>query len=174
MSLGRTVAVGLTGIVGFRVDVEVDVSSGLPAFTIGGCPDSACGQAPGRVKAAAANSGHAIPLRRVTVNLSPAAIPKIGSGFDLAIAVAALVACDEIQPALVRDVAHIGELGLDGSVRAVPGVLPLVLAAVHRGPGTSSCPSPTPRRRASSRVRGSIRSPTSASSCGATACSRSG
>jgi len=133
VSLGRTVAVGLTGIVGFRVDVEVDVSSGLPAFTIGGCPDSACGQAPGRVKAAAANSGHAIPLRRVTVNLSPAAIPKIGSGFDLAIAVAALVACDEIQPALVRDVAHIGELGLDGSVRAVPGVLPLVLAAVQSG-----------------------------------------
>ena len=109
------------------------MSSGLPAFTIGGCPDSACGQAPGRVKAAAANSGFAIPLRRVTVNLSPAAVPKIGSGFDLAICVAALVACEEIRPELVRDVVHIGELGLDGSVRPLPGVLPLVLAAVRGG-----------------------------------------
>jgi magnesium chelatase family protein len=133
VSLGRTAAVGLTGITGFRVDVEVDVSSGLPAFTIGGCPDSACGQAPGRVKAAAANSGYAIPLRRVTVNLSPAAVPKVGSGFDLAICVAALVACDEVPATVVRDVVHVGELGLDGSVRAVPGVLPLVLAAVHAG-----------------------------------------
>ncbi|MEO7235069.1 MAG: YifB family Mg chelatase-like AAA ATPase [Lapillicoccus sp.] len=133
MSLGRTLSVGLTGIVGFRVEVEVDVSSGLPAFTIGGCPDSACGQAPGRVKAAAANSGFAIPLRRVTVNLSPASVPKVGSGFDLAICVAALVACEEIRPELVRDVVHIGELGLDGSVRPLPGVLPLVLAAVRGG-----------------------------------------
>ncbi len=133
MSLGRTLAVGLTGIVGFRVDVEVDVSSGLPAFTIGGCPDSACSQAPGRVKAAASNSGHAIPPRRVTVNLSPAAVPKVGSGFDLAICVAALAASGEIRPHLVSDVVHIGELGLDGSVRPVPGVLPLVLAAVRAG-----------------------------------------
>ena len=96
MTLGRTRAVGLRGIVGFLVEVEVDIASGLPAFNIGGCPDSACAQAPDRVKAAASNSGYAIPLRRVVVNLSPAAIPKIGSGFDLAIGVAALVASEAI------------------------------------------------------------------------------
>ncbi|HVD63313.1 MAG TPA: magnesium chelatase domain-containing protein, partial [Lapillicoccus sp.] len=118
MTLGRTRAVGLRGIVGFLVDVEVDVSSGLPAFHVGGCPDSACAQAPSRVKAAAANSGHPIPLRRVTVNLSPASIPKLGSGFDLAICVAALVATESIPPEVVREVVHIGELGLDGTVRS--------------------------------------------------------
>jgi magnesium chelatase family protein len=133
VTLGRTRAVGLRGIVGFVVDVEVDVASGLPAFTIGGCPDGACAQAPDRVKAAATNSGHPIPLRRVTVNLSPAAIPKSGSGFDLAICVAALVASDVIPPDQVREVVHIGELGLDGTVRPVPGVLPLVLAAARSG-----------------------------------------
>ena len=101
MTLGRTRAVGLRGIVGFLVDVEVDVASGLPLFSVGGCPDGACAQAPDRVKAAAANSGHPIPLRRVIVNLSPASIPKVGSGFDLAICVAALVASEAI-PARCR------------------------------------------------------------------------
>ena len=133
MTLGRTRAVGLKGIVGFIVDVEVDVSNGLPKFTVSGCPDSACAQAPDRVKPAASNSGHAIPLQRVTVNLSPAAVPKCGSGFDLAICIAALVACDKIAPEVVRDLIHIGELGLDGTVRPVPGVLPLVLAAARAG-----------------------------------------
>jgi len=133
VTLGRTRAVGLKGIVGFLVDVEVDIASGLPAFKISGCPDSACGQAPDRVKAAAANAGYPIPLRRVVVNLSPAAVPKIGSGFDLAIGVAALVASEAIPPQVVRDVAHIGELGLDGRVRPVPGVLPLVVAAARKG-----------------------------------------
>jgi magnesium chelatase family protein len=119
--------------VGFLVDVEVDVAAGLPNFSVGGCPDAACAQAPDRVKAAAANSGHPIPLRRVIVNLSPASIPKIGSGFDLAICVAALVASEAVEPDEVRDVVHIGELGLDGTVRPVPGILPLVLSAVRKG-----------------------------------------
>jgi magnesium chelatase family protein len=132
VTLGRTRAVGLRGIVGFVVDVEVDVAPGLPAFLVGGCPDGACAQSPDRVKAAAANSGHPLPLRRITVNLSPASIPKVGSGFDLAICVAALVASESIPPDVVRDVVHIGELGLDGTVRSVPGVLPLVLAAARR------------------------------------------
>ena len=133
MTLGRTRAVGLRGIVGFLVDVEVDVASGLPLFSVGGCPDGACAQAPDRVKAAAANSGHPIPLRRVIVNLSPASIPKVGSGFDLAICVAALVASEAIPAQVVREVVHIGELGLDGTVRPIPGVLPLVLAAARKG-----------------------------------------
>jgi magnesium chelatase family protein len=133
VTLGRTRSVGLRGITGFLVDVEVDVASGLPSFSVGGCPDGACAQAPDRVKAAAANSGHPIPLRRVIVNLSPASIPKLGSGFDLAICVAALVAGETIEADVVRDVVHLGELGLDGTVRPIPGVLPLVLAAARHG-----------------------------------------
>ena len=133
MTLGRTQGVGLRGLVGFLVDVEVDVSSGLPAFTISGRADPACAQAPDRVKAAAANAGHPIPPRRVTVNLSPASVPKVGSGFDLAICVAALAAAGIIPPGVADDVVHIGELGLDGAVRPVRGMLPLVLAASRAG-----------------------------------------
>lgn len=133
MTLGRTRAVGLQGIVGFLVEVEVDVSTGLPAFKVGGRPDAACAQAPDRVKAAAGNAGFGLPNRKVTVNLSPASIPKLGSSFDLAICVAALVACGSIAPRQVDKVVHIGELGLDGSVRPVAGVLPLVLAAAKAG-----------------------------------------
>ncbi len=133
MTLGRTLGVGLRGLVGFRVDVEVDVAAGLPAFTIGGRADPACAQAPDRVKAAAANSGHPIPSRRVTVNLSPASVPKVGAGFDLSICVAALIASGTVAPDVARDVVHVGELGLDGSVRPVRGVLPLVLAAARAG-----------------------------------------
>jgi len=133
MSLGRTRAVGLQGLVGFLVHVEVDVSNGLPAFSVSGRADPACAQAPDRVRAAASNSGHPIPRRKVTVNLSPASVPKIGSGFDLAICVAALVASGQIAREVVEDVVHIGELGLDGTVRPVRGVLPLVLAAARGG-----------------------------------------
>ena len=133
MTLGLTRAVGLQGLVGFLVQVEVDVSSGLPAFSVSGRADPACAQAPDRVKAAASNSGHPIPARRVTVNLSPASVPKVGSGFDLAICMAALVACSAVPAHVVEDVVHLGELGLDGSVRPVPGVLPLVLAAARAG-----------------------------------------
>ena len=133
MGLGHTRAVGLLGIDGFVVDVEADVSSGLPAFTIGGRADTACAQAPDRVRAGAANCGYPVPPRRVTINLSPASVPKIGSGFDLAIVVATLTAAGEIPQRQVADVVHIGELGLDGSVRSVRGVLPLVLAARRAG-----------------------------------------
>ena len=91
MGLGRTRGVGLIGLEGLVVEVEVDVSQGLPAFTIGGRPDPSCAQAPDRVRAAASNSGYTVPPRRVTVNLSPASVPKVGSGFDLAILVAVLL-----------------------------------------------------------------------------------
>lgn len=133
MTLGRTRAVGLQGLSGFVVDVEVDVSAGLPQFLVSGRPDASCKQAPDRVKAAAANCGHQVAQRRVTVNLSPASVPKIGSGFDLGICVAVLAASQEVDPGVVEDVVHLGELGLDGTVRPVRGVLPLVLAAARAG-----------------------------------------
>jgi magnesium chelatase family protein len=133
MSLGRTLCVALVGIDGHVVDVEADVANGLPAFTITGLPDTALGQARDRVRAASANSGAPVPMRRVTVNLSPASLPKAGTAFDLAIAVAVLVAARTLPQRAAAGVVHLGELGLDGRVRRVPGVLPSVLAAARAG-----------------------------------------
>jgi magnesium chelatase family protein len=133
MSLGRTLCVALVGIDGHVVEVEADVASGLPAFTITGLPDTALGQARDRVRAASANSGAPVPMRRVTVNLSPASLPKAGTAFDLAIAVAVLVAARTLPPHAAAGVVHLGELGLDGRVRTVRGVLPAVLAAARAG-----------------------------------------
>lgn len=129
---GRTWSVGLTGLVGTPVQVEAHVGSGLPAFTIVGLPDRAIAQAPDRIKAAAASLEAAWSQVRVTVNLSPASLPKHGTGFDLPIAVAVLLARGRLWRA-ATEVCHLGELGLDGSVRAVRGVLPSVLAAAARG-----------------------------------------
>jgi magnesium chelatase family protein len=84
VKLGRTRSVALVGLDGALVDVEADLVQGLPQFMISGLPDAACKQSPDRIKAAAANSGMSIPNRRLTVNLSPAPMPKAGSGFDLA------------------------------------------------------------------------------------------
>lgn len=133
MGLARTLSVALTGVEGHVVLVEARGSSGLPAFTLGGLPDTACAQAPDRVRAAAASAGFDLPQQRWTVNLSPASLPKVGSGFDLAIAVALLASEGQVPPDLVSRVVHLGELGLDGSVRSVPGVLPMVLAAATSG-----------------------------------------
>ncbi len=133
MTLGRTKSVAVSGIDGRLVQVEADSARGLPAFVISGMPDTACKQAPDRIKAAAGNGDLELPTQRIMVNLSPAALPKQGSGFDLAIAVAVLTAAGTVDAALVDDVVHLGELGLDGSVRAVPGVLPAVLAASEAG-----------------------------------------
>jgi len=133
VSLGRTRSVALHGVDGAVVDVEADVAQGLPWFTITGMPDPACAQSRDRVKAAAANSGVPIPNRRLTINLSPASLPKSGAGFDLPIAVAVLAAAGVIPMPAIDRVVHLGELSLDGSIRAVRGVLPAVLAAVRDG-----------------------------------------
>src|SRR3954454_23256819 len=133
MGLGRTRAVALSGIDGLVVDVEADVASGLPGFTLTGLPDASLGEARDRMRAACHNSGLAIPPRRITVNLSPASVPKTGTAFDLAITVAVLAAGQVLPRSTVDDVVHIGELGLDGAVRPVRGVLPMVLAALRAG-----------------------------------------
>ena len=133
MSLGRTQGVALQGIEGVLVDVEAGLEQGLPKTMFSGLPDAACRQAPDRIKAAATNSGVPIPNRRLTVNLSPASIPKVGSGWDLPIAIAALAAAELIEARVVDGIVHIGELGLDGSIRPVRGVLPVVLTAARLG-----------------------------------------
>ncbi|MBE3075188.1 MAG: YifB family Mg chelatase-like AAA ATPase [Actinobacteria bacterium] len=133
MSLGRTRGVALQGIEGALVEVEADLVQGLPQVMFSGLPDAACRQAPDRIKAAAANSGVPIPNRRLTVNLSPASIRKVGSGWDLPIAVAVLAAADVFSAWVVDGIVHVGELGLDGSIRPVRGVLPVVLTAARLG-----------------------------------------
>ncbi len=133
MKLGRTRSVALAGLEGALVDVEADLVQGLPQFLISGLPDAACKQSPDRIKAAAANSGVPVPNRRWTVNLSPASMPKGGSGFDLPIAVAVLAAAGLLPAQVVAPMVHVGELGLDGSVRPVRGVLPAVMAAARLG-----------------------------------------
>jgi magnesium chelatase family protein len=116
----------LAGVEGLPITVEVHVGSGMPFFGIVGLPDASCREARDRVRAAIVSSGLRWPQRRVTVNLAPSALRKVGSGLDLPIAVALLAADEQLDPGVVADVAFIGELGLDGAIRKVPGILPLV------------------------------------------------
>lgn len=140
MALGRTHAVSLLGLRGAMVEIEADISSNLPNFVLIGLPDAALGEAKDRVRAAATNSGCGLPNRKITVNLSPAALPKHGSGFDLAIALAALAAAGTVNPASIDRVVHLGELGLDGRLRPIHGILPAVLALARAGFGTVMVP----------------------------------
>lgn len=133
MALGGTRAVALVGVDGHVVEVEADISPGVVAFVLVGLPDASLVEARDRVRAAVANAGYRLPARRVTVSLSPASLPKAGSGFDLAIAVCVLAAAGALDPASARRSVHVGELGLDGRLRPVRGVLPAVLAARRVG-----------------------------------------
>ena len=131
--VARTWAVALTGLNGHMVEVEADLSQQTPGFSLIGLPDKALGEAVQRVHNACANSSLEMPRRRITVNLSPASLPKNGSGFDLAIAVAALATDGLLNASSVACTVHIGELGLDGRLRPVPGVLPAVFTAARQG-----------------------------------------
>ena len=121
------------GIDALDVTVEVDVTPGLPAWTIVGLASSAVKEARERVSAALANSGYDVPSRRVTVNLSPADLRKDGTSFDLPIALALLAATGTIEAAAIAGALVAGELGLDGSVRPIRGVLPLARSAATGG-----------------------------------------
>src|SRR5688500_12974205 len=116
----------LLGVDGRPVAVEAHVSNGLPGFHVVGLPDTACRESRDRVRAALLSSGLPWPMRRVTVNLAPSGMRKAGAGLDLPIAVALLLAAAELPADAVVDTAFIGELGLDGSIRRVPGILSLV------------------------------------------------
>ena len=118
------------GVVGHPVVVEVHVSSGVPSFTVVGLPDTSVREARDRVRAALLSSHYEWPLRRVTVNLAPSGLRKAGAGLDLAIAIGVLVAGGTIAPERVSGVGFLGELGLDGTIRAVSGTLPMVEAMV--------------------------------------------
>lgn len=125
-------SVALAGMEGYLVSVEVDVSNGLPAFTIVGLPDSAVREATERVRTAIKNSGFDFPIKRITVNLAPADIRKEGAVYDLAIAVGILAASGQLEWEKVSKYVYLGELSLDGSIKNVPGILPSVLLAKEK------------------------------------------
>jgi magnesium chelatase family protein len=131
--LARTSSVALVGVTGHVVEVEADIANGLPAMILVGLPDTALREARDRIRAAIVNSGEEWPQRRITVGLSPASLPKRGSWFDLAIAVGVLTAAGTVPRAASDGVMFFGELGLDGRLRPVRGVLPAVAAAAADG-----------------------------------------
>src|SRR5262245_20503948 len=130
----------LLGIDGQPVTVEVHVSNGLPAYQVVGLPDAAVRESRERVRAAVLSSGFEWPQRRITVNLAPGGVRKTGSGLELAVALGVLGADDALPAGVLDGVAVLGELGLDGSVRPVPGTLALVDALGRAGIGAVVVP----------------------------------
>lgn len=131
MPLGRTYAVSLVGLNGYIVEVESDIGQTLPAFVLLGLPDASLSEAKERIRAAARNAGLPLTRRKITVNLVPASLPKRGSGFDLAIVMSALAAAGDVRNCGLT--VFLSELGLDGRLRPIRGVLPAVMAAVDAG-----------------------------------------
>ena len=136
----RVATVAFEGIEARAVDVQVQVAPGLPAFNIVGLPDKAVSEAKERVRAALVASGLALPARRITVNLAPADLPKEGSHYDLPIALGLMAAIGAIPHDALAGFTVLGELGLDGSVRPVPGTLALVDALARAGVGAVVVP----------------------------------
>ena len=133
MGLARAHAIALVGVQGHPVEIEADIENGMVALLLVGLPDTALREARDRIRSAIVNSGEAWPARRITVGLSPASLPKRGSAFDLGMAMAILAAAGSVPGASLRGLVLIGELGLDGRVRPVPGVLPAAAAAGAAG-----------------------------------------
>jgi len=131
MALGRTYSIALVGLNGYMVEVEADIGQTLPAFVILGLPDASLNEAKERIRSAAKNSGIPLSRRKITANLIPASLPKRGSGFDLAVTMAVLRAANDIKP--TGRTVFIAELGLDGRLRPVRGILPAVMASVQAG-----------------------------------------
>ena len=125
--------VGLTGIDGYIVNVQADISNGMPGMDIIGLPDAAVKESKERAKTAIKNSGCKFPSKHITINLAPASTKKEGAGYDFPISVALLSASEQIDLTGWEDSVFIGELSLDGKVTSVPGVLPMVISAYETG-----------------------------------------
>lgn len=129
MSLATVFSRAILGVEAIEVRVEAHLSNGLPGFAIVGLPETAVKESKERVRSAILNSGLEFPMRRITVNLAPADLPKIGGRYDLAIALSILMASGQIRDDVLQGAEILGELALDGAVRPVAGVLPAVVAA---------------------------------------------
>lgn len=133
MALGRAYSVAVKAVTGQTVEIEADISAGLPGVHLVGLPDAALQESRDRVRAAITNCGFTWPASRLTLALSPATLPKMGSVYDLALATAVLSANKAIPPIRLEKTLLLGELALDGRVRPIRGVLPAVLAAKRDG-----------------------------------------
>jgi magnesium chelatase family protein len=133
MPLAKSLSVGLVGVEAHVLEVEVDVSNGLPGFTLSALSDRVFKHVEHRLRAAFQNSAERWPQRRITVALSPATVPKSGSSFDLAIAATMLAASEALPPERLRGLVLLGELSLGGAVKPVTGVLPSVIGALRHG-----------------------------------------
>lgn len=131
--ISKVNSIGLTGLEGFCIGVETDISNGVPTWDIVGMPDTAVKESKERIRAAIKNSGYLIPGRRILVNLAPADIKKEGACLDLAIAVGILVSSEQIMVADLDEYAFFGELSLDGKLRAIKGALPMAITAFQCG-----------------------------------------
>ena len=127
--LARLRTAALFGVEACPVHVEVDVSFGLPGFTMVGLPDASVRESRDRVRSAIRNSGFEFPAHRIVVNLAPADVRKAGAAFDLPIALGVLAAQGSVQRRQIADLVILGELSLDGSIHATHGVLPIAAAA---------------------------------------------
>lgn len=133
MALGRAFSVAVRGLDGEIVEIEADITSGLPGVHLVGLPDAALQESRDRVRAAVTNCGNSWPMARLTLALSPATLPKMGSVYDIALAAAVLSAQQKKPWERLENTLLLGELSLDGRVRPVRGVLPAVLAAKRDG-----------------------------------------
>ena len=127
--LAKVLSSAVLGVDAYLVDVEVDIALGLPTFNTVGLPDVAVKESRDRVKAAIKNSGFEFPAKRITVNLAPADVKKEGAAFDLPTAVGILAAQELVRPDRLGRVVILGELSLDGGVRAIRGALSMAVAA---------------------------------------------
>ena len=133
--LSKIYSRGLSGIDGFPVSVETDISNGMPAFDIVGLPDTAVKEAKERVRSAIKNTGFKFPAKHIVINLAPASQRKEGSGYDLPMALSILTATEQLQVGddYLEKCAFFGELSLDGSVNSINGILPMVISAYRQG-----------------------------------------
>ena len=152
LMLTQLTSAALAGVDGYLVRVEVNVSSGLPSFSVVGLPQGEVREGRERVTAALQNTGLPVPPRRITVNLAPADVRKVGSAFDLPIAIGLVADAKVVDPARLVGWAFLGELGLDGSLRPVRGALPI--ASVCHREGIEGLILPEANAREASAVEG--------------------
>ncbi len=155
MGLGTTRAVALVGLSGHVVEVQAHLAASVPGFVLVGLPDAALSESRDRVRAAVTSSGIPWPQRKVTINLSPAALPKSGTGFDLAIAVALLAGAQVVPARAVEDVVHLGSSASTAASSPCAASCPRWPRPSPPGSSTSSCRRPTPRRPGSCPARAS-------------------
>ena len=131
--LAKVNSYGLSGLIGYKIDIEIDASQGLPRYDIVGLPDASVKESKERVRSAVKNSGFRFPEQRITVNLAPGDTKKEGTFYDLPIAIGILAAGKQIEIKDCENTILIGELGLDGTIKAVNGILPILISARDSG-----------------------------------------